>query len=759
MALISRPNLGGTVRAPILWLAVLYVLAGLVYAWVTPAFEKPDEDGHYGYILYLRQNRALPPLSFSEGFSSEYKQPPLYYAVASILTGWLPVDLNPDSLLDTNPYLDFSVPGVRNDNRNVFLHPPHMTPLILGSRLVSLLFGLGTMIVCYFLALALFPNNTVVALAAAAVVGFHPKFLYMSTAVNNDAMTAFFGALIVALLIVRLQKGPFSYFALLLGVLLGLASITKVSGLIFVPLTGIALLVIHGGFSRAFFRDGFIIATAALLIGGWWYARNALEYNDPLSIDTHISDEATPRPFWERIGHDLSSIERTFWANPSRAFVSPIWLDRILIWWGRISLVLLFLGLLLNSRSVQIRKSALFVLLIWPATLFALLLLYWTQRSWWAYGRLMLPAIAPLGMLFVLGWLYASPRAWRAPVLVSSAGLIVIVSLLTPLLSIYPLYHPWREWSEAQIEYAVDTIFVDPGTGSQVAQLVGYGLPQVSASPGAYIPVELCWKPLAQTNVPYAVFVQLLDMSQTNVHGAPGMWGSRRTYPGLGNLSTDRWAPDQPFCDTVYVQVSPEAPTPLGTVIEIGLIDPETGNRLQATSAQGDVLDISAVRGVSILPADTLPVAEQPSRYILDNAIALNDLDISRALDNSLTLTLTWQSLRPVTFDATTFVHVLGADGNVLAQVDRQPLDGRYPTSFWVSGQVITDVLSLSPTPETYDAFRREQELGSLVLNIGMYTWPSLQRLVVTDASGTAQPENVIAVEITLPPVGEMTEP
>jgi hypothetical protein len=255
------------------------------------------------------------------------------------------------------------------------------------------------------------------------------------------------------------------------------------------------------------------------------------------------------------------------------------------------------------------------------------------------------------------------------------------------------------------------------------------------------------------------VFVQLLDMSQTNVHGAPGMWGSRRTYPGLGNLSTDRWAPDQPFCDTVYVQVSPEAPTPLGTVIEIGLIDPETGNRLQATSAQGDVLDISAVRGVSILPADTLPVAEQPSRYILDNAIALNDLDISRALDNSLTLTLTWQSLRPVTFDATTFVHVLGADGNVLAQVDRQPLDGRYPTSFWVSGQVITDVLSLSPTPETYDAFRREQELGSLVLNIGMYTWPSLQRLVVTDASGTAQPENVIAVEITLPPVGEMTEP
>ena len=194
------------VRSSLFWLAILYLAAGLAYALVAPVFEKPDEDGHYGYILYLREHHTLPPLYFSDGFSSEYKQPPLYYFVASVLTGWLPTVADPDALLVTNPYIQHSVPGYRSDNRNVFLHPPHTTPLILGVRLVSLLFGLGTMIAAYYLALQLFPQESLVPIATAAVTGFQPKFLYMATAINNDAIVAFFGTLIVTLLVRRLRK-------------------------------------------------------------------------------------------------------------------------------------------------------------------------------------------------------------------------------------------------------------------------------------------------------------------------------------------------------------------------------------------------------------------------------------------------------------------------------------------------------------------------------------------------------------------------
>lgn len=727
------------VRAPLFWLAILYMLVGVVYALVTPVFEKPDEDGHYGYILYLREQRALPPLIFAGGFPSEYKQPPLYYWVVTLLTRWLPADADPERMLLTNPYMDFSVPGYRNDNRNVFLHPPYMTPLVLGSRLVSLLFGLGTVVAAYDLAFQLFPNKSPIPMATAAVVGFQPQFMYIATAINNDVAAAFLGALVIALLARRLQTGDFSHFALLLGGVLGLASITKVSGLVFFPLTALALFFIHRGFRRSFFRDGLVILAVALLVGGWWYARNTLLYGDPLSTHVHTVSAAQVPPFAERFWRDLSSIERTFWANLSRTFVSPTRLDKVLIWWGRISLVFLALGLVFN-RPPRLAPRVWLVLLSWPLTFLLLLLVYWAQEGAWAYGRLLFPAIAPMALFSVLGWSTVFPAHWRRIVLPCGAGVIVTVSVLVPFLSIYPLYHPWREWDPERVEHSVDITYTDPATGDKIARLVGYSLPEPYALPGSYLPVELCWQPLAQTDAPYTMLVQLLDLSPLNVHASPGVWGGRRTYPGLGNLPTDRWTPGQPFCDQVLVHVSAEIPTPMGTAIEIGFVDRQSGARLWAENSEGDPIDLAIVRGAPILSPDGLPTSEQPARYVLDNAIALKRAQISGPVDHTATLTLTWQSLQSVSYDATVFVHLMGSDGDLAAQADRQPLEGRFPTSYWLPGQVVTDVVSLSPVSSVCGE--------EFVLHVGMYTWPSLERLPVVDASGAPQPDHLAVFDV-----------
>lgn len=754
----SRPSrLRRLNRTPLFWLAVVYLVVGSAYALVTPVFEKPDEDGHYGYILYLREHQQLPPLSFSEGFPSEYKQPPLYYIVTSMLTCWLPRVADPDQLLVTNPYMDFSVPGYRNDNRNVFLHPPHMTSLVLGSRLVSLLFGLGTMLSSYYLASELFHRSSLIPIATAAVVGFQPQFLYMATATNNDAAIALFSTLAMVVLIYRLQRDDLTYFAVIVGGILGLASITKVSGLALFPLTGFALLVIHRGSLRSFLRDGIIILVVALLFGGWWYGRNALVYNDPLSLGVHTSGDIPTRLFESRIGHDLFSIEHTFWANLSRTFVSQMWLDEILIWWGRASLALLAMGLVCNrlNRPRQASRStshSWIVLLSWPAAFLLLLIVYWTQEGSWAYGRLLFPAIAPASVCLVWGWAHAFPLRWRRLSLTFGVGLVMIASIFTPFLSIYPMYHPWRKLDGEQVERPVGTIYTDPDTGTQVAQLIGYSLPEPHTSPGAYFPIELCWRPLARTDVPYAVLVQLLDLSQADAHGSPGVWGGRRTYPGLGNLPTDRWPLGEPFCDWVLVQVSPEAPTPLGATIEIGFIDPETDDRLQAASPEGDPLDLAMVRGVPILSPGALPMADRSASYVLDQAIGLDQVQLVGSTEDTITLTLVWQSLQPVPYDATTFVHLRGTHGDLLAQVDRQPLEGRFPTSYWLPGQVITDVISLSPVYDIYDR--------PLVLNVGMYTWPSLERLPVVDTSATPQRDNVAVIRIpSLSPGGKVTAP
>jgi hypothetical protein len=148
-----------------------------------------------------------------------------------------------------------------------------------------------------------------------------------------------------------------------------------------------------------------------------------------------------------------------------------------------------------------------------------------------------------------------------------------------------------------------------------------------------------------------------------------------------------------------------------------------------------------AVAGrVPILTSHELPAAARPSRYVLDNAIGLNDAQVTDKPDGSLTLMLIWQSLRPVSYDATMFIHLKAANGNMVAQVDRQPLDGRFSTSYWLPGQVITDVVHLSPVPGA--------DQGARVLNVGMYTWPSLQRLPVVDASGAPQRDNAIVIEV-----------
>ncbi len=749
-------------RAPLLWLSVLYLLTGAAYALLPPMFEKPDEDGHYGYVRYLHEHRALPPLTFDEGFPSEYKQPPLYYLLVAALTAPLPDAAEPAQLPPTNPYMDHAVPGLRADNRNVFLHPPHLTPLTLAGRLVSLLFGLGTVLVTHRLGQQLFPDAPAVPLAAAAMVGFQPQFLYVATAFNNDAAITFLGAAIITQLFVRRQQAPSPRFALGLGVLLGLAAVTKVSGLVFLPLTGLALFVIHlrRGFRPTFWRESAVILAVALLVGGWWYARNGLLYGDPLSVNVHTLTGAPSGPLSARIWHDLRSLEHSFWANLSRTFVAPNGLERALIWWGRIGLVALLLTPLFRCWRRRRGADALppesgrdlsawAILASWPAAFLALLLTFWSREGAWAYGRLLFPALAPLGVLWAWGWWDLFParwpsvslEGWRRVVLALATGGLVVAGVVTPWASIYPLYHPWRTGRGQPVDHPLDVRYVTLERGTPIARLIGYTVLEPFAEPGAYLPVEVCWEPLGHTDAPYAVFVHLLDLSQPD---APGVWGGRRSYPGLGNRPTDRWPLGEPFCDRVLVPVSPAAPTPLAAAVEIGLIDPTSGERLPAISTDGQPLDIVAGRGAPVISGPP-PATAPPVGYILDHSIELRGLDWHWGDKDTLTVTLTWQSRRPVSYDATTFVHLIGATGKSLAQADRPPLDGRFPTSYWLPGQIVTDVVRLTPA-----SLPRADE-NALTLTVGMYTWPALDRLPVTDAEGVPQPDNLILNPISAP--------
>lgn len=129
-------------------------------------------------------------------------------------------------------------------------------------------------------------------------------------------------------------------------------------------------------------------------------------------------------------------------------------------------------------------------------------------------------------------------------------------------------------------------------------------------------------------------------------------------------------------------------------------------------------------QNIHFLPATAGP-AENPLDIVLGERIRFlgYDLDGSAAPGQTLSLTLYWQALEANDQDYTIFVHLLGPDGDLLAQHDAPPLDDTYPTSRWVAGDVFlhraTLTIPAAVSPGRYD------------LLAGMYTYPDIKRLPV----------------------------
>jgi hypothetical protein len=87
----------------------------------------------------------------------------------------------------------------------------------------------------------------------------------------------------------------------------------------------------------------------------------------------------------------------------------------------------------------------------------------------------------------------------------------------------------------------------------------------------------------------------------------------------------------------------------------------------------------------------------------------------------SLTLTLHWQTLQPIEVALTTFVHLLDAQGNIVAQTDTQPGQGRWPTNTWQPNEWFVDSIPLN--------LPAELPPGEYRLVIGWYHAESGQRL------------------------------
>ena len=101
-----------------------------------------------------------------------------------------------------------------------------------------------------------------------------------------------------------------------------------------------------------------------------------------------------------------------------------------------------------------------------------------------------------------------------------------------------------------------------------------------------------------------------------------------------------------------------------------------------------------------------------------------------------LKIYLYWQSDAATSKDFTAFVHLLDPTGAVRAQSDAAPRDGNYPTSIWSVGEIVIDPRTLTLPPEASP--------GEYQIEVGMYEWPSLLRLPVTDGARRALGDHIV---------------
>lgn len=258
-----------------LWLiggvfALVHLIFALIFANFTPFMEKgvllgqrgpdgrplavpdvgaPDEMPHVVYIQTLLAGEGIPVLDPKDpdlGRTYQSHQPPLYYGLAA---AWSKV----------------------------------FGETKLGLRSLNAIFGAMTVLGVF--ALAWWgTNRREVAIIAAGFAALLPMHIALSGAVSNDPLLfclCSWALAMLALISRDAENGLCLRNLTILGLLTGLAFVTKTSSLALGPTILIAIILLRKQIKWSAWLPG---AAIALVIGGLWWYRNFQTYGDPFAI-------------------------------------------------------------------------------------------------------------------------------------------------------------------------------------------------------------------------------------------------------------------------------------------------------------------------------------------------------------------------------------------------------------------------------------------------------------------------------------------
>lgn len=579
---------------PILLLLSSFILLGVVYSFITPLFEAPDEQWHFAFVQHIAQGDGLPEqsLPLTHLARQEGSQPPLYYLLAAALTFWIGTSDYP-AMVWENPHYGYDVPGVVNDNKNLFIHtvqeafPYHNTALAIHlARLLSLAMGTAAVYLTYRLTRLVVPQYEFAAVAAAALVAFTPQFLFVSSAVSNDSTIVALCAAVLYLLVRTLRIPPTLRDAILIGAAAGLAALAKVSGLaLLAPVIVVLAYVNRANLRRLVMHEIAALATFAV-VAGWWYARNLLLYGEVTGTRRMVEifgDRVAPLTFegWQA---QLREVFETFWVGFGWGNIrAPEWVYLIV----GIGALLGVIGLAVGTWRVVKRQrdtnrvdfsvmaerySPFFLLTAWVVIIF-LALLQWMIQTQAPHGRLMFPALPALAPLVVIGWLQLPPRGARKVVAQAMTVGLFGFAAVAAIFLLTPAYAAPTRLSESDLALIPSRVDI---RYDESLMLLGSSVRPHPVDPRSALQVDLYWRVLAPMDTDYSLNLAALDENFRVV-------GSRNSYPGHGLLPTRLMKVGEMFHDTYWLP----AGAPLGK-IQVSVYERESQQNLGAFDPAGN---------------------------------------------------------------------------------------------------------------------------------------------------------------------------
>ena len=445
---------------PLTLLVLAYFLVSGLYAIYTPDWQAPDEPAHYNYVRQLESGRfpviepgdydqeyqslvissKFDPQYSVESFEYEDYQPPLYYLLQTPI---------------------FSITG------------GSLQPM----RMLSVILGAGVVVLTYFIANRLFQGKEWVALTAAVFVAFLPQHVAMLAAVNNDSLAELIIAAILLVLLGLVMGGRSNHTfrnlasqhqgiyqgskrrdweLIILGVLLGLGLLTKVTVYILIPLIGSALLWINWNNWRKLLRSLLLVFGIAGLMGLAWWVRNLIVYGgiDILGTGAHnaivVGQPRTVEWIAERgLGATLLAFVRTtfqsFWGQFGwMGVVMPAWIYITLFLFTILTVIGFFWALVRRRNQWAIDAGpqdlgestfSMASVLLLAGTFVISLVLYLAYNLTFVQhqGRYLFPALIPIGIGVAIAWMkLVMPVASRWPtarVLLPFALAIALIGL------------------------------------------------------------------------------------------------------------------------------------------------------------------------------------------------------------------------------------------------------------------------------------------------------------------------------------------